>query len=377
MRGERQREEPAHWVAVVGEVHHRLEDAADRARPDLVPHARGVQRARGGSGPAGPVGEGVEELLGVLAGVVGDLAAQEAVLGCEVALDVDEAQDAAGVPVREQQSRQPAHGVADEVEPLDPGTAYDVLGGAHQERDRHGREVRALGLAAARRVVREEAPSGERCLAREVRVVFLRRAEPVEEHHGLPVARTGERRHGQLHPVDGDLPPTRVQHRVLAHCLASRFGSALPRVSVNDRNTSNVETVDVRYAYRIVDGVLIRDLDWLLALAEHEHVTDTAALLRTSQPTLSRALARVEGELGARVFERAPDGVHLTPPERSCWPLRATSPPATGSSWPTWEPSSIRTPAWCAWPSSTPSPPPSCRECCAGSTSTPRGCVCC
>ena len=61
------------------------------------------------------------------------------------------------------------------------------------------------------------------------------------------------------------------------------------------------------------DCVLIRDLDWLLALAEHEHVTDTAALLRTSQPTLSRALARVEGELGARVFERAPDGVHLTP----------------------------------------------------------------
>ena len=59
--------------------------------------------------------------------------------------------------------------------------------------------------------------------------------------------------------------------------------------------------------------MLIRDLDWLLALAEHEHVTDTAALLRTSQPTLSRALARVEGELGARVFERAPDGVHLTP----------------------------------------------------------------
>ena len=59
--------------------------------------------------------------------------------------------------------------------------------------------------------------------------------------------------------------------------------------------------------------MLLRDLDWLLALAEHEHVTDTAAVLRTSQPTLSRALARVEAELGTRVFERAPDGVHLTP----------------------------------------------------------------
>ncbi len=59
--------------------------------------------------------------------------------------------------------------------------------------------------------------------------------------------------------------------------------------------------------------VLLRDLDWLLALAEHQHVTDTAAVLGTSQPTLSRALARVEAELGTRVFERAPGGVHVTP----------------------------------------------------------------
>lgn len=59
--------------------------------------------------------------------------------------------------------------------------------------------------------------------------------------------------------------------------------------------------------------MLLRDVDWLLALAEHQHVTDTAALLGTSQPTLSRALARVEAELGTRVFERTPDGVHLTP----------------------------------------------------------------
>ncbi|MEN3535745.1 LysR family transcriptional regulator [Microbispora sp. ZYX-F-249] len=59
--------------------------------------------------------------------------------------------------------------------------------------------------------------------------------------------------------------------------------------------------------------MLLRDLSWLVALADHQHVTDTAAVLRTSQPTLSRALARVEAELGTRVFERAPDGVHLTP----------------------------------------------------------------
>jgi LysR family transcriptional activator of glutamate synthase operon len=59
--------------------------------------------------------------------------------------------------------------------------------------------------------------------------------------------------------------------------------------------------------------MLLRDLAWLVALADHEHVTDTAAALRTSQPTLSRALARIETELGAQIFERAADGVHPTP----------------------------------------------------------------
>ncbi|WP_107771294.1 LysR family transcriptional regulator [Nocardioides sediminis] len=57
----------------------------------------------------------------------------------------------------------------------------------------------------------------------------------------------------------------------------------------------------------------IRDLEWLLAVAEHQHVTGTAAALGVSQPTLSRALARMERELGAALFVRAPGGVHLTP----------------------------------------------------------------
>jgi DNA-binding transcriptional LysR family regulator len=42
-------------------------------------------------------------------------------------------------------------------------------------------------------------------------------------------------------------------------------------------------------------------------------MTDTAAILGVSQPTLSRALARVEAELGTRLFERAPDGVAPNP----------------------------------------------------------------
>ncbi|WP_278256440.1 LysR substrate-binding domain-containing protein [Nocardioides convexus] len=50
----------------------------------------------------------------------------------------------------------------------------------------------------------------------------------------------------------------------------------------------------------------VRDLEWLVALAEHRHVTDTAAVLGVSQPTLSRALSRVEAEPGrAAVRARA------------------------------------------------------------------------
>lgn len=64
---------------------------------------------------------------------------------------------------------------------------------------------------------------------------------------------------------------------------------------------------------RIVQTVLLRDLSWLVALADQRHMTDTAALLGVSQPTLSRALARVEAELGTRLFERAPDGVVPNP----------------------------------------------------------------
>ena len=60
-------------------------------------------------------------------------------------------------------------------------------------------------------------------------------------------------------------------------------------------------------------AMLLRDLSWLVALADHRHMTETAAILGVSQPTLSRALARVEAELETRLFERAPDGVAPNP----------------------------------------------------------------
>lgn len=57
----------------------------------------------------------------------------------------------------------------------------------------------------------------------------------------------------------------------------------------------------------------LRDLEWLVALDATGHVTDTAATLGTTQPTLSRTVARVEAELGTRLFERLPHGVVTTP----------------------------------------------------------------
>jgi LysR family transcriptional activator of glutamate synthase operon len=46
------------------------------------------------------------------------------------------------------------------------------------------------------------------------------------------------------------------------------------------------------------------ELRWFVVLAETQHVTDAAAELRVTQPTLSRALSRLEREVGAQLFDR-------------------------------------------------------------------------
>lgn len=53
------------------------------------------------------------------------------------------------------------------------------------------------------------------------------------------------------------------------------------------------------------------ELHWFVVLAETEHVTDAAAELGVSQPTLSRALARLEEQLGTPLFDRVNRRLHL------------------------------------------------------------------
>jgi LysR family hydrogen peroxide-inducible transcriptional activator len=57
----------------------------------------------------------------------------------------------------------------------------------------------------------------------------------------------------------------------------------------------------------------LRDLRYLVALADHRHFGKAAAACYVSQPTLSTQIKKLEDELGVAVVERAPRKVMLTP----------------------------------------------------------------
>lgn len=56
----------------------------------------------------------------------------------------------------------------------------------------------------------------------------------------------------------------------------------------------------------------LRDLEYLVALAEHRHFGRAAAASHVSQPTLSMQIRKLEDELGVLLVERAPRKVLLT-----------------------------------------------------------------
>jgi len=62
--------------------------------------------------------------------------------------------------------------------------------------------------------------------------------------------------------------------------------------------------------------VNLRDLKYLVALAEHKHFGRAAAACFVSQPTLSTQIRKLEEELGVPLVERAPRKVMLTPAGR-------------------------------------------------------------
>jgi LysR family transcriptional activator of glutamate synthase operon len=57
----------------------------------------------------------------------------------------------------------------------------------------------------------------------------------------------------------------------------------------------------------------LEELEWFVALAEIEHVTEAAAELGVSQPTLSRALSRFETQVGTPLFDRVNRRLRLNP----------------------------------------------------------------
>lgn len=56
----------------------------------------------------------------------------------------------------------------------------------------------------------------------------------------------------------------------------------------------------------------IRDLEYLVALAEHRHFQRAAEACNVSQPTLSAQLSKLEGELGLKLLERTTRKVRFT-----------------------------------------------------------------
>ncbi|MEV0374452.1 LysR family transcriptional regulator [Streptomyces sp. NPDC050636] len=69
-----------------------------------------------------------------------------------------------------------------------------------------------------------------------------------------------------------------------------------------------------------MSATTLRQLEYLLAVVETGSITDAAAHLRVSQPTLSQQLKSLERTVGTPLLERTPRGAHLTPAGRAFLP---------------------------------------------------------
>ena len=66
----------------------------------------------------------------------------------------------------------------------------------------------------------------------------------------------------------------------------------------------------------------LRQLEYLVAVAELGSFTRAAAALHVSQPTLSSQIAVLEREVGGSLLDRLPRTVRLTPAGRALIPMR-------------------------------------------------------
>jgi LysR family hydrogen peroxide-inducible transcriptional activator len=67
--------------------------------------------------------------------------------------------------------------------------------------------------------------------------------------------------------------------------------------------------LNVRYSVTMT----LRELRYLVALADHGHFGRAADACHVSQPTLSTQLKKLEGDLGVVLFERTNKALHITP----------------------------------------------------------------
>jgi LysR family hydrogen peroxide-inducible transcriptional activator len=75
----------------------------------------------------------------------------------------------------------------------------------------------------------------------------------------------------------------------------------------------------------------LTEMRYVVALARERHFGKAAEACHVSQPTLSVALKKLKGQIGAPLFERGANDVRITPlGERivaqadGCWPRRSS-----------------------------------------------------
>ena len=70
-------------------------------------------------------------------------------------------------------------------------------------------------------------------------------------------------------------------------------------------------------------NITLRQLRYFLALAQQGHFTRAAEMMNVTQPALSMQIRALEEEIGARLVERTPQGVVLTPQGRALQRLQS------------------------------------------------------